>query len=286
MATHWSGDGSTPDGFSATWVSFWIFAGITFALTLGALVLVIAGSRFPPARVWAGITTLIAGFTAAAWVAAAWATADAPSLAQASLGGRLAVLLVAITVAAIVFLLTPAADPGVVDPAPRPEALALDPGERAAWSARISSPMFLAIAAGLVLLAIVSAIAAVSSHTGSAFIGVAVFLAAALSILVLTPVRLTVDHRGIRLTSITFRIPLIRLDLSSIESVSAHTIDPLEWGGWGYRVSGRGRAYVSRRGPGIVIRRHDASPIAITVNHPEQAAATANALTHDTHPSN
>ncbi|WP_286344156.1 hypothetical protein [Frondihabitans sucicola] len=58
----------------------------------------------------------------------------------------------------------------------------------------------------------------------------------------------------------------------------AGTIEPSRWGGWGFRISGSGIAYVARRGPGIVISRRSGRSIAITVDNPEQRAALANAL--------
>lgn len=283
MATHWSGDASTPDGFSATWVSFWTFAGITLALTTATVSLIVVSARFRPARLWAVIASLTGGLLATAWIAAAWASADAPSLTQASLGGRLIILAAAVAAAAVVYVLTPPGPDRAGEGAAVPEVLELAPGERVAWSTRISSPLFTIIAAALVILAALCAIAAATSNTGGVLVGVAVFAIAALSVLALTPVRLSVDYRGIRLTSVILRIPLIRVGLSSIESVTTDTIDPLQWGGWGYRLSGNGRAYITRSGPGIIIHRRNASPIAITVPNPDQAAAIANALTQHPH---
>ncbi|HEU0257314.1 MAG TPA: hypothetical protein VFQ96_05685, partial [Microbacteriaceae bacterium] len=105
-----------------------------------------------------------------------------------------------------------------------------------------------------------------------------VLFAASLLALAMAPVRLTVDSRGIRLVSVVLRVPLLRLHLANMESVTADTIDPMRWGGWGYRVSGAGIAYVARRGPGIVIERRRGAAVAITLDHPEEAAALANGL--------
>lgn len=283
MATHWSGDASTPDGFSATAATFWTFVSITFVLTILTVALIVAGRRFRPARLWALITSLTGGLLAMAWIASAWASVDAPSPDQASLGGKLLVLFVAVGVGAGVYFLTPPGPDRALPAESVPDALELAPGERVAWSARISSPLFVVIAAVLVLLAAGTALVGVITNTGGVIVGVAVFTVAALTVLALTPVRLTVDYRGVRLTSVILRIPLIRVALDRIQNVTTDTIEPVQWGGWGYRISGSGRAYVTRRGPGIIIHRRNASPIAITVPHPDQAAATANALTQAVH---
>ncbi|MEA9984287.1 hypothetical protein QN358_03285 [Subtercola sp. RTI3] len=279
MAIHWSGDASAPDGLSATWELFWAFAGITLALTLGTIALIMAGPHFRSGRLSAMITSLTGGILATAWIASAWATVDAPAPAEASLGARPIILAAAAVVAALVFLLTPPGASRAIEGESETDALELAPGERVAWSTRISSPLFTIIAVALVALASLCAIVGATSNTGGMLVGVVTFGIAALSTLALTPVQLTVDHRGIRLTSVILRIPLVRVGLASIENVTTDTIEPGQWGGWGYRISGSGRAYITRRGPGIIIYRHNASPIAITVPDPQQAAATANALT-------
>jgi hypothetical protein len=278
LATHWSGDATVPDGFSSTWGSFWTFAGITAGLTVAAVAATLVCSRFRPGRIWATLATVTSGFTAIAWIVSAWATADAPTPAEANLGARLVVMLSALGLGALTYFVAPVGPALGIDPDVTPRSMALQPGERVAWSTTISSPMFAWIGIALAVGSAAIAVGAVSSGDDELFIGTAALAVSAISVLALTPVRLAVDHRGVRLTSLVFGFPLIRAGLSTIESVTTDAIEPLQWGGWGYRVSGQGRAYIARRGPGIIIHRRNGSAIAITVPNPSVPAETANAL--------
>ena len=47
--------------------------------------------------------------------------------------------------------------------------------------------------------------------------------------------------------------PRIRVPLGEIAGATAEEIEPLRWGGWGYRRTPKGRAAVVRRGPGLVL---------------------------------
>lgn len=277
MASHWSGNASQPDGFSATVTSFWAFAAITFALTIGGVVGVVVVARGGGSRVWPMATTLIAGFTACAWIAAAWATADAADLQHAALGGRLAIMLVPAALGALVYVLLPPLPVTPTDTATAPTVPA-GAGDRIAWSG-ITGSWVLAVAVGVVGAILVAVLIGwiVTRQPGLLVIA-SVLLLATLSALLLQPVRLTVDRRGIRLSSALLRIPLIRVRLEDIDEVLADTVDPARWGGWGYRISGSGLAYVARKGPGLIIRKRNGGAVAITINDPQQPAAVANSL--------
>ena len=58
--------------------------------------------------------------------------------------------------------------------------------------------------------------------------------------------------------------PRADVALTEIAAARVEDINPIDWGGWGYRVTPRGRAYVVRRGPGLVLERHDRPAIAVT----------------------
>jgi hypothetical protein len=228
-------------------------------------------------RVWAAIATTVGGATALAWIVPAWATADAPRPEEATLGPRLALLVIVLACGAAVYLLLPAS------PAPRTAAsgrpsMSLAHGDRVSWTGVIVSRA-LEIAVTLMCVVFLAVLAtALFSRQGAAWVAVVVLFVATLSTFLLVPVRLTVDRRGIRLVSVLLRVPLIRVPLENIDTVTADAIDPMSWGGWGYRVSGAGIAYVARRGPGIVITRRSGGAVAITVDAPEQPAAVANGL--------
>ncbi|HQX36543.1 MAG TPA: hypothetical protein PLA13_09335, partial [Microbacteriaceae bacterium] len=55
--------------------------------------------------------------------------------------------------------------------------------------------------------------------------------------------------------------------------VSAGPIDPMGWGGWGYRVTPGRSAIVLRTGPGLVITQRDQKQFAISLDAPEAPAS-------------
>lgn len=272
IASHWSGL-DLPDGFAATWPMLGIIAVLTGALLVVAVVGLVSRSR--GGKTLAVVATAVGAPTAGAWIAAAWATADAADPAHAVLGARLLVV-PALLLCAGGVLLAPGR-PLPIDPSATPT-LALADGERAAYSATTGSGVLWA-AAGLVWVVWIGAVVAfVLGGSAALAVPAGVLLVAAVAVQLLVPVRLTVDARGVRLVSALIHVPLIRVPLADIARVSAERIDPLQWGGWGYRISGRGRAYVARRGPGIVVHRRNGSAVAITIDAPESPAALANAL--------
>lgn len=277
MASHWSGAAVRPDGFSSTNEMFWTFAAITVALSAVGLVGVVAVARDQGSRVWPAVATLMAGFIACAWIAAAWATADSPDLQHAALGARLTIMLIPVAAAACIYLLLP---PTPVVEADEAEALTLPAasGDRLAWSGTTGSPVLAIAVSVTALLFAAMVVIALVGREPAALIGAGIMLLATLAALLLEPVRLTVDQRGIRLTSVLLRIPLIRVRLNDIAEAVAATIEPARWGGWGYRISGAGIAYVARKGPGIVIQRRNGTAVAITIDRPEDPAAVANTL--------
>ncbi|MFD1721874.1 hypothetical protein [Amnibacterium endophyticum] len=276
-ASHWSGTAVRPDGFTSTEPMFWTSAAITTVLGVGGLVGVVAVARGRGSRVWPAVASLAAGLTACAWIAAAWATADAADVQRAALGARLAIMLIPAALAVCVYLLLPATPVQETEAATVP-ALPAGSGDRLAWSGTTGSPVLAVVVSVVALLFAAMLAAAVISREPAVVISAVVLLLATLAALLLEPVRLTVDRRGVRLRSALLRVPLIRVRLSDIAEVVTDTIEPARWGGWGYRVSGAGIAYVARRGPGIVVKRRNGTAVAITVDRPEDPAAVANTL--------
>lgn len=280
MASHWSGKALKPDGLSPTVGSFSGFAAITVALTVIGVIGVVVVARGGGSRVWPMTTTLIAGFSACAWIAAAWATADAADPQHAALGARLAIMLVPAAVGTLVYVMLPPAPITQTDTATAP-VIPVGGGDRLAWSGVTGSRVF-AVAVGVVGAIFVAVLTGwILTREPGLLVSASALLLATLSALLLEPVRLTVDHRGIRLSSALLRVPLIRVRLEDVDEVVADTIDPARWGGWGYRISGAGVAYVARKGPGLIIKNRNGGAVAITINNPQQPAAVANALSND-----
>ncbi|MEV0717181.1 hypothetical protein [Asanoa sp. NPDC050611] len=107
----------------------------------------------------------------------------------------------------------------------------------------------------------------------------AVLVVPAAALLVLAEVRVSVDRRGLRLTAGLLRLPFKRIPLDRIARAYVQDIDPLRWGGWGYRFMLPGRsAFVTRSGPGLVVELTNGHQFAVTVRDPRTPAALLNAL--------
>jgi hypothetical protein len=120
-----------------------------------------------------------------------------------------------------------------------------------------------------------AALAAVAA--GWLLVGSAV--AVALAVITASSVRVTASERGLQIAFGPFGVPSNRLPLERIERAEAADIEPLRWGGWGYRWAGPGRsAVVVRRGPGLVIDLRGGRRFAVTVDEPAPAAGLVNDL--------
>ncbi len=70
----------------------------------------------------------------------------------------------------------------------------------------------------------------------------------------------------------------MRVPLARIESAGWEDVSPGQWGGWGLRVSGRGVAYVTRSGSGLVVRLSGGRARLVTVEDADRGAAVLEAL--------
>lgn len=88
------------------------------------------------------------------------------------------------------------------------------------------------------------------------------------------------DGRGMVVRYGLLGWPVQRIALQQIAAAHAIDLDPLEWGGWGYRwaPNQNGTAAVTRRGPAIVIERIDGRRFAVTVDDALTGAGTLNDL--------
>src|SRR5690606_37397451 len=94
----------------------------------------------------------------------------------------------------------------------------------------------------------------------------------------ISEVTVRIDARGVHTLWGPFGWPRPHIPLEQITAARAEHIRPLEWGGWGYRVSPRGIAAVIRRGPGLVISRSGRPDYAVTIPHAAVGADVLNAL--------
>ncbi|WP_123671218.1 DUF1648 domain-containing protein [Curtobacterium sp. PhB172] len=272
MAVHFGADG-TADGWSSPWPVFWI----TLAVTAGAVALAFAALRMPDRRTAATlvlVANLFAGSLGTAWIV----LAATNTVGDGTLSGWWTVpfLAVSAVIAAVPVVALVRTAPPV--PAHDVEPLRIGSHTRVAWRARIGSRWFAALGAVVVGLGIGTGLAMAPADLGTAVASGAVLVVAGLAVLVLARVELTVDRRGMRLTSTWTRIPLMRVPLERIESCGWEDVSPGQWGGWGYRFSGRGVAYVVRSGPGLVARLRGGQARMVTVPDAAGGAAALGAL--------
>lgn len=271
MPTHWDVHGHVDDYMAPTtlfWASLLVSLGF-LALT----VLLAARSREDRAD-----RSLVAAGAFAAWLAAmvfvapalmSYDAADADAV-PLDLVWVAAVPLLPTAVATLVWRLQPLTLRARSGDAGRPSTLRLRDGERATWVGRSSSGVLVGLAGGLLVVAVLLVFTAWPVANLVALVAIAVFWSHVVTV--------RVDDRAVTVSWGPARWPRVSVPLEQVESARAEEIEPWRWGGWGYRVSRRGHAVVTRRGPGLVLERRDGSAFAVTVDDPEGAAELVNAL--------
>lgn len=285
MATHWNGTGPADD-YSSTTAFFTVLmvVGVLAAVT-GTVAAALVG-RFattaeqPGSAAFAGRAAMAHFLIPAAgsatggivgiWVTTALATLDNP--ADARLGWGFLFFLVGLAWGVVVRAVAgpaPRLKPGAT-PAPA-DTLGLKPTERAAFRTSLGSPLLTGVTLG------VAAIIAVLAAT----IQPALWLVLALPVLaglLFGRITVTADHRGLRLAAGLIGVPVKHIPLADITTATAEDINPIEWGGWGYRVTPGRSALVLRGGPGLVIYRRDGRRFAVTLDDPQVPADLLTAL--------
>ncbi|MDH2414933.1 DUF1648 domain-containing protein [Nocardioides sp. CER19] len=280
LATHFGLDG-TPSAFQPAGV----FVGWILPLTAviaAAGVVVVTRLRAPGTPVLAGVLGYLAWLFAAVGadtLLSARGVAD-PGDIRSGAGHILALVAVGAAAGLLVWRLTPLG-PRPDTTGERPPAVPVAPGERVVWLGSATSTVAGRIAGALALGGIV--LLALSWFVPSdAFVLLALvggtLLLVALAVGWCRCVHVRVDNDGVvaRLGGLPW--PAFATPMERIEGASVEMIEPLRWGGWGYRLGPRGSAIVVRRGPGIVLRRTGRSDLAITVDDAETAAALVDGL--------
>lgn len=270
VATHWS-DAGVADGISAT---------VPTAVTLLSLttVMLIIGLALAAARMAGGaramllsVLAAVSGMLAAAWVVSAVTTVEAGSAQEALLGAWLALLLGAVLLLVVPWLIHPRDDVATRDDE---HVLPFAPSRAESWAGEASSTAFLVLGAALVACsALLAALLPVTAGPWPPIAAAAVLIAAAAVVVALSRIRVVVDADGLRVRGALVPLPLRTIPLPRIRVVEAVVVEPLDWGGWGYRAVPGRRAIVLRRGPGIVVTTREGSRFAVTVDDAQAGAA-------------
>jgi hypothetical protein len=148
--------------------------------------------------------------------------------------------------------------------------ITLAPGERVVWIGHEHSTLMRVLP---VVLAIVGAVLLRLQAT----VSIPLFMVA-VAVAMFSELAVRVDDRGVHILWGPFGWPRSRIPLADITAARSDIIEPLAWGGWGFRVSRRGVAAVIRRGPGLVIERSNKPTYAVTVAGADRGADVLNAL--------
>ncbi|MGN0063280.1 MAG: hypothetical protein ACI379_03480 [Nocardioides sp.] len=272
LPTHWGPRGEV-DGTASLFDFTVVFALFTTVFAAGGLACLALLRRVVPA---------VVGVVSGAWTAWVMATTYAAVLSGSAGAATVeevdlspvtlvfAILLVPTLVAAVTWLLVPFSPRRQGPVATPPSSVQLRPDERVTWVGQSSSPWLLL--AGVVL--VVAAVATVFVLWPVAVVlGVAAFVVAWVH-----RIMVRVDNAAVTVAWGPARWPRVTVPLGEVTAAHPALIEPLAWGGWGYRVTPRGHAAVVRRGPGLVLSRREGSPFAVTVDSPEVAADLVNAM--------
>lgn len=89
--------------------------------------------------------------------------------------------------------------------------------------------------------------------------------------------RVTVGPAGVRVGMGPLAWPGSRVAYADLEDVTVEVVEPLRYGGWGYRIVPGVRAIVVRRGEGLRLHRRDHSDLVVTVDDARLGAAVIKA---------
>lgn len=267
MATHWGMDGS-PNGSLPPAALLLIMAGIAAAVWWGVVKAVRRTPYEAPSFV-AGLYAIVTLLGVITWRSVS-ANRGQSSWQMADDVGLLQILLTLIPAAIIGYAgwmlgggrsieRTPAA--GVV---PR---LAVGQPDATIWSSRGNGRTLYVI--GLVVLVV-----AVAIWSWATF----VVLLLAVLVLLFAEVRVTVSQKGATVSLGWLGIPSWTVPMSAISQAEVETVDPMAYGGWGYRLRPGVRAIVTRGGESLRLVRGGQPDLVLTVDDAHVGAGLINSM--------
>ena len=272
LPTHWTGGGRV-DGTTG--------AGVFFAwtLTISLALLVISAVTLLAHRVHHTGRLLIAVLVAASVLVGSIYVLSAAVSRHHSSADDVALPWYALALAVLVPLVVGALVWKLIAPAPitdvhRPASgLGLRASERVVWIAHAQSTGLRIAAVALAVVAVLAGVFLFHTTTVAVIMFVVALLLAWTSELTTR-----VDDEGLHVLWGPLGWPRQRILLGAIAQVHAQDIRPMQWGGWGYRITSRGTASIVRSGSGIVVEKRDGNTFVVTTDDAEQGADVLNAL--------
>lgn len=273
LAIHW-GSGGEPDGSG----SLGVITVVAVALVAGLGGLMVLGARRMPdptgARMLVGAGHWMTGFGIGIHLFTLRANAGAASWEQAAplMGSDLAlVLLLGAPLAAIGASVAGDRDTIVATMLEADdEAVAGAPVEGLVWTAATRGR---AVVVMLLLAAATNAVMWFIAPPGAQPLILAVVLLPVVLLFLFMEARVTVGPTGIRIGMGPWRWPGAKVGFDEVSDVAVEVVEPLRYGGWGYRIVPGVRAILVRKGEGLRIERHDAPTLVVTVDDARTGAA-------------
>jgi hypothetical protein len=271
IATHFSGGGDA-DGFMSRPTALWSASGLLIGLGLLFTVLTTAARDSSGSRLTAAIGVGTAVTLGYPLILTVLVNSDVQDPADVRLPmWHVAVLLFSgVSAGALAWWTVGAGQ----RPEPTPPALSLRlaEGETAAWSrTSVFRPML--FVASAVAVTGLSAVAFASWWAGLPL------LVLSLSCFAFSAVRVTVDRRGLAVTSTVLPRPRLTLPLGDIRGAGSIQVNAVgDFGGWGYRIRPNRRGVVLRSGEALSVRHTGGREYVVTVDDSTTAAALLNGL--------
>ena len=270
LPTHWNLHGRVDDSTP-------LLVLFVATLAMSALFTALTGLALRQSRQQHSDRILVTAAGWAAWLAATvfivpvGISAGAETASDVGIGAAaiLAVPLVPTVVAGVVWSLQQVVEGNRGKRGPA-SSIRLRDGERVTWVGRSSSGRILIGAAVLLIVAVFLVFTIWPVANLLALVALVLFWAHVITV--------RVDDEALTVAWGPARWPRVVVPVEQIAGARPEHVEPLRWGGWGYRVTFRGTAAVTRRGPGLVVDRRDRTPLVVTVDRPEGAADLVNAL--------
>jgi hypothetical protein len=267
MASHWDISG-TPDGSMPPMVLLLVLAGIYVAIHW-AVTRVLARTPSEAPSFIAGLFFLGALLAGVSWLSvlanrnqATWEAADNVGLSQ---------ILTAILPAVLIgYLGWQAAGGRSVVRTPSGGSMpALDIGEPTAaiWSGRGAGRILQVVGAVLIVIGL-------ATWSWSTI----VLILLGLLVLAFAEVRATVSQRGVVVSLGWLGIPSWTVPMDSISHAEIETVNPMAYGGWGYRLRPGVRAILTRGGGALRLIRDDKADLVLTVDDAVTGAGLINSM--------
>ncbi|MDI9915864.1 hypothetical protein [Rhodococcus sp. IEGM 1379] len=274
VASHWSG--STPDGFSTTTTLFACALALSLIASVVAAVTAVRASENSPVRasenspLLLSLTATTSATFATIWILSVALTLDAGSPENARIGWWIIAPIAAALTGIAAWALTSRAASDSVSALPTPTLdTPLSATERAVWIGRAHSIWPWILAVGLTALT-------VGTAAYSDWWVVLVLLASTVLITAFASVTVRVDNTGMSISS--WGVRWKKIAITRVKSASVDNIRPMEWGGWGYRLTPRGTAITLRSGEAIVLTLDTGRVFAVTIDQPEDGVRLINSL--------